>query len=57
MKDCAELLKRLQDITARIRQLSEQPEKHELDPDAVADLNLSLQAIDRLVNRVERLVN
>ena len=57
MKDCAELLKRLQDITARIRQLSEQPERHELDPDAVADLNLSLQSIDRLVNRVERLVN
>jgi hypothetical protein len=57
MKDCAELLKRLQDITARIRQLSERPERHELDPDAVADLNLSLQSIDRLVNRVERLVN
>jgi hypothetical protein len=56
MKDCAELLAGLQDITTRIRQLSEHPERYELDPDAVADLNLALQSVDRLVNRVERLV-
>ena len=56
MKDCVQLLAGLNDITQRIRQLSEQPEKYDLDPDAVAELNLALQTLDRLVHRVERLV-
>ena len=57
MKAVTELLGALRDIEVRIRQLSEDPGTFELDLDAVTDLNLARQSIDKLINRVERLVN
>ena len=57
MKASAELLAALKDISRRLRQLSANPGEHELDPDAIVDLNLARSSVDKLVNRVERLVN
>ena len=57
MKASAELLAALKDISRRLRQLSANPGEHELDPAAIVDLNLARSSVDKLVNRVERLVN
>ena len=57
MKASVELLAALKDISRRLNELSANPDKHELDPDAIADLNLARSSVDKLVNRVERLVN
>ena len=57
MKASVELLEALQDISRRLRELSANPAKHELDPDAIVDLNMARSSVDKLVNRVERLVN
>jgi hypothetical protein len=56
MKATEALLDTLRDITNRLRVLAEEDTRHELDLDAVADLNLARQSVDKLINRVERLV-
>ena len=56
MKRSAELLATLKDISKRIDNLASNPASHELDADAIVDLNLARQSIDKLINRVERLV-
>ena len=57
MKASAELLATLKDISRRISELSAHAGKHELDTDAIVDLNMARSSVDKLVNRVERLVN
>ena len=57
MKASAELLAALRDISRRISELSAHAGEHELDPDAIVDLNMARSSVDKLVNRVERLVN
>ena len=57
MKDPAELLATLKEISSKLNALSSDPGKHELDPDAIVDLNMARSSVDKLVNRVERLVN
>jgi hypothetical protein len=57
VKDPVELLIALKAISRNINSLSADPTRYELDPDAIADLNLARQSIDKLINRVERLVN
>jgi len=56
MKAAAELLAALKDISTRLNQLSSEPDRHELDPDAIVDLNMARSSVDKLINRVERLV-
>jgi len=57
MKATAELLATLTDISRRLDELSSDPAKHELDPDAIVDLNMARSSVDKLINRVERLIN
>lgn len=57
MKATAELLATLTDISRRLNELSTNPGQHELDPDAIVDLNMARSSVDKLINRVERLVN
>jgi hypothetical protein len=56
MKQSADLLATLKDISKRIEALTSDPGRHDLDPDAIVDLNLARQSVDKLVNRVQRLV-
>ena len=56
MKASRELLTRLKGISDDLRGLAERPEEHELDVDAIVDLNLARESVDKLVHRVERLV-
>ncbi len=57
MKASLELLSTLKDISRRINDLYSDPARHELDPDALADLALARKSVENLVDRVERLVN
>jgi hypothetical protein len=57
MKATAELLAMLTDISRRLNELSSNPGKHELDPDAIIDLNMARSSVDKLINRVERLIS
>ena len=57
MKAPAELLAALRDISRRLDDLSSDPSKHDLDLDAIVDLNMARSSVDKLVNRVERLVD
>ena len=57
MNASAELLAALKDISRRLNELAAAPGKHELDSDAIVDLNIARSSVDKLVNRVERLVN
>jgi len=57
MNASVELLAALKDISRRLYELSADPDRHELDPDAIVDLNMARSSVDKLVNRVERLVN
>jgi hypothetical protein len=57
MKATAELLATLTDISRRLNELSSDPGKHDLDPDAIVDLNMARSCVDKLINRVERLIN
>jgi hypothetical protein len=56
MKRSAELLAILKDISRRLNDLASNPDTHDLDADATVDLNLARQSVDKLINRVERLV-
>ena len=54
MKDPVALLASLKDISSRLNQLASDNGKHELDPDAIVDLNMARASVDKLINRVER---
>ena len=56
MKDPAALLASLKDISSRLNQLASDNAKHELDPDAIVDLNMARSSVDKLINRVERVL-
>lgn len=54
MKASNELLTTLRGISGQLHDLSDRPEKHELDVDAIVDLNLARESVDKLIHRVER---
>jgi hypothetical protein len=56
MKASKDLLARLRGISDDLRGLADRPEEHELDVDAIVDLNLARASVDKLVHRVERIV-
>lgn len=56
MKHSAQLLETLKDISKRLEDLASNPARHDLDGDAIVDLHLARQSVDKLINRVERLV-
>jgi hypothetical protein len=56
MKASKELLAKLRGISEELRGLAERPEEHALDVDAIVDLNLARASVDKLVHRVERIV-
>ena len=56
MKASRELLTKLRGISDELRGLAERPEEHELDVDAIVDLNLARESIDKLAHRVERIL-
>jgi hypothetical protein len=56
MKRSDELLAILKEVSKRLENLATNPATHDLDADAVVDLNLARQSVDKLINRVERLV-
>ena len=56
MKATGELLKKLKDISGQLHALSTNPKDHELDTDAIVDLNLARESVDKLIVRVERIL-
>jgi hypothetical protein len=51
-----DLLNQLRDISSRLTDLSKDPGRYELDADAVVDLNLARESVDKLIHRVERIL-
>jgi hypothetical protein len=51
-----DLLSRLRDISSKITDLAGDTERYELDADAVVDLNLARESVDKLIHRVERIL-
>jgi hypothetical protein len=56
MKADRQLLTTLQDISRRLNDLSNDPSQYELDADAIVDLNLARESVDKLIHRVERIL-
>ena len=56
MKADQELLARLRDISRKLTDLAGRPEEYELDADAIVDLNLARESVDKLIHRVERIL-
>lgn len=56
MKADQEFLQKLKDISIRIVDLSGASAAYELDADAIVDLNLARQSVDKLIHRVERIL-
>ena len=56
MKADQDLLKQLRDISSRLTDLSRDPNRYELDADAIVDLNLARESVDKLIHRVERIL-
>ena len=56
MKANTELLGKLKDISKQIELLSADRDKYEFDTDAIVDLNIARDSVDKLINRVERIV-
>ena len=56
MKEPVALLSSLRDISKRLNELASEKAKYELDVDAIVDLNMARSCVDKLINRVERLV-
>lgn len=54
MKNSPELLGKLKKIIAQLNELSDDPARHELDLDAIVDLNLARDSVAKLIHRVER---
>ena len=57
MKEPAALLSSLKDISKRLNELASDKGRHELDADAIVDLNMARSSVDKLINRLERLVS
>ena len=55
MKSTQTLLTSLKSISEQLHALSDNPEKYDLDVDAIVDLNLARESVDKLIHRVERL--
>jgi hypothetical protein len=55
MKASVQLLKKLKDISKQLSDLSADPSEYDLDTDAIVDLNLARDSVNKLVHRVERL--
>jgi len=55
MKPSFELLTKLKSISKQLLDLSGDPGQYELDTDALADLSLARDSVDRLVRRVENI--
>jgi hypothetical protein len=51
-----DLLSRLRDISSKITDLAGDTERYELDADALVDLNLARESVDKLIHRVERIL-
>ena len=56
MKASNDLLAKLKAISRQINELSSEPSRFELDTDAVVDLNLARDSVDKLIHRVERIL-
>lgn len=56
MKADHDLLEQLKDISSRLTVLSGDRSRYELDADAVVDLNLARESVDKLIHRVERIL-
>ena len=56
MKADQELLAKLRDISSKLTDLAGRPEEYELDTDAIVDLNLARESVDKLIHRVERIL-
>ena len=56
MKASPELLHRLKGISEQLHDLSSDRAKYELDTDAIVDLNLARESVDKLIHRVERIL-
>jgi hypothetical protein len=57
MKPSPELLNSLKDISQRLNAVASDHDKYDLDADAIVDLNLARESVDKLINRVERIVS
>lgn len=57
LKASPELLATLKDISKRLSDLSGDPGRYELDTDAIVDINLARDSVDKLVRRVELIVS
>ncbi|MCA1563652.1 MAG: hypothetical protein LC804_26520 [Acidobacteria bacterium] len=57
MKASTELLNKLKDISRQLSDLSGNPGEYELDTDAIVDLNVARDSVDKLVRRVENIVS
>ena len=57
VKEPAALLSSLKDISKRLNELASDKGRHELDADAIVDLNMARSSVDKLINRLERLVS
>lgn len=56
MKASKDLLAKLKGISRQINELSSEPARFELDTDAIVDLNLARDSVDKLIHRVERIL-
>jgi hypothetical protein len=56
MKATEDLLAKLQAISRQLIALAQDPSRHELDTDAIVDLNLARESVDKLIHRVERIL-
>ena len=57
MKASVELLNQLKDISRHLLELAEAPAEHDLDTDAIVELNLARDSVDKLVRRVENILS
>ena len=56
MKADQQFLDKLKDISGKLSQLAEGHAEYELDADAIVDLNLARESVDKLIHRVERIL-
>lgn len=57
MKATPELMNQLQDISRQLQELSEAPDKYDLDTDAIVEMNLARASVDKLVRRIENIMS
>jgi len=56
MRASEDFLARLREISRQLTELSGDPDEFDLDTDAIVDLNLARESVDKLVHRVERIL-